>query len=290
MPTVPWIRLYTTFPRHRKTMALRRILGTSDPILGLWCWASENAPDGDLSSFSVEELEVVAGWTGERGNAFKALCDVGFIDVVSDAVSANRFLLHEWADHSGAGISSYLGRRERQRDLMRDRRSGDTEDQREKKKKKKSVSTLLALTSADCAETAEAAPAPPASPTVLTFPCDGSPDHWGLTQELIDGWQKLYPSLDVMQESRGALAWILAQPSRRKTTRGMSKFLVGWLSRAQNSGPRSFPQRQLSPRPWRPSAPVKLGQASGKYAQEAASDPNVSDLIGRLAKEKGEVT
>ena len=147
MPSVPWIRLYTSFPRHRKTMALRRILGTSDPILGLWCWASENAPDGDLSGFTPEELETVSGWIGERGKAFKAICDVGFVDVVSDGVSANRYTLHEWEEHAGAGISSYLTRRERQRDIMRDRRSGSGEDQKEKKKKKKkSVSTLLALT------------------------------------------------------------------------------------------------------------------------------------------------
>ena len=113
----------------------------------------------------------MSGWIGERGKAFKAICDVGFVDVVSDGVSANRYSLHEWEEHAGAGISSYLSRRERQRDLMRDRRSGDPEEEKKKKKKKKSVSTLLALTSAESAEPAGAAPA------LVTFPCSGKPDQ-----------------------------------------------------------------------------------------------------------------
>lgn len=40
----------------------------------------------------------------------------------------------------------------------------------------------------------------------------------------------------MLGECRKALAWIGADASRRKTARGMKRFLVGWLGRAQNSG------------------------------------------------------
>jgi hypothetical protein len=55
MPSVPWIRLYQGWQRHRKTMALPKLLGTVEPILGLWLWAAENAPDGVLSGLSDDE-------------------------------------------------------------------------------------------------------------------------------------------------------------------------------------------------------------------------------------------
>jgi hypothetical protein len=220
MTTVPWIPLYTSWPRHRKTMALRRILGTAEPIIGLWCWAAENAPDGDLSGLPDEDLENVSGWTGERGKAISAMVEVGFIDKVSDNVSANRYVLHEWMDGAGAKVASYLERNRRQREIMRERRSG-SEDQSKKKSKKKSVSVTLALTD---------------EPTLLSFPCDGEPDTWSLVQSMVTKWSSLYPHLDIMAECRKALGWIDANPTERKTHQGMKRFLVGWFGRSQNRG------------------------------------------------------
>ena len=131
-------------------MRLRSLLGTAEPILWLWCWAAENATNGDLSGFSVAEIEDAAGWKGTEGKAFKALCDAGFIDV-SDDVSHNKMTLHEWQDTAGAKISAYLRRKEQQKLLMRARRSGsgsEDPDQREEKEiRDKSNSNLLLLTS-----------------------------------------------------------------------------------------------------------------------------------------------
>jgi hypothetical protein len=124
------------------------LLGTAEPIIALWCWAGENATDGDLSGFSVDEIEDAALWRGERGKAFKAMCDSGFIDVSAD-VSANKVSLHEWGDTTGAKIFAYLHRKERQRDLMRARRSGSGDpDQKEKERdiRDKTDSNQLALT------------------------------------------------------------------------------------------------------------------------------------------------
>lgn len=40
-----------------------------------------------------------------------------------------------------------------------------------------------------------------------------------------------YPSLDVAQELQRARLWLISNPSKRKTVRGMSKFLNGWMGR-----------------------------------------------------------
>lgn len=79
---------------------------------------------------------------------------------------------------------------------------------------------------------------------VLVFPCDGKPPTWDLVESQLAQWRALYPSLDVDAECRKAYAWVLADAANRKTSRGMLRFLVGWLNRNQNrgSGARRQPQ------------------------------------------------
>jgi hypothetical protein len=80
-------------------------------------------------------------------------------------------------------------------------------------------------------------PTPPTSSRpVLVFPIVGERKTWELSQEFLDTLAQRYPTLDVLAESRKALAWIEANPSRRKTAKGMPRFLVNWLNRATDSG------------------------------------------------------
>jgi len=55
-------------------------------------------------------------------------------------------------------------------------------------------------------------------------------------QEEIGRWLELYPAVDVMQELRKMAGWLEANPSRRKTAKGINAFIVGWLSREQDKG------------------------------------------------------
>lgn len=76
---------------------------------------------------------------------------------------------------------------------------------------------------------------------VLDFPTVGASTSWPLTQTQVDEWAQLYPHTDVLAESRKALAWVKASPERRKTAKGMARFLVGWLARTVDSGRRQTP-------------------------------------------------
>ena len=55
-------------------------------------------------------------------------------------------------------------------------------------------------------------------------------------QSDIDKWAGLYPAVDIMQELRKMAGWCDANPSRRKTKRGVKQFIVGWLAREQDKG------------------------------------------------------
>lgn len=75
-----------------------------------------------------------------------------------------------------------------------------------------------------------------AEPEILSFPVTGKERTWVLRETLYRQFCESYEHLPVMDEMRKALAWLVANPQRQKTTRGMGKFLVGWLNRAVDNG------------------------------------------------------
>ena len=60
--------------------------------------------------------------------------------------------------------------------------------------------------------------------------------EYGVKQEAIEKWENLYPAVDVMQELRKMAGWLDANHTRRKTRRGIEKFINGWLAREQDKG------------------------------------------------------
>lgn len=48
-------------------------------------------------------------------------------------------------------------------------------------------------------------------------------------------WERAYPAVDVRQELREMRAWSLANPTKKKTPRGVASFIVKWLSKAQDN-------------------------------------------------------
>lgn len=53
--------------------------------------------------------------------------------------------------------------------------------------------------------------------------------------ESVELWQQLFPACDVKQELRSMKAWSLSSMKKRKTRRGVERFIVGWLDRKQNN-------------------------------------------------------
>lgn len=52
----------------------------------------------------------------------------------------------------------------------------------------------------------------------------------------VQEWSKLYPAVDIKQELRKMKGWLDANPTRRKTRRGVRRFVNNWLSRTQDQG------------------------------------------------------
>ena len=93
---------------------------------------------------------------------------------------------------------------------------------------------------------------------------DGS--DWKPTEALFAEYVRLYPNVDVKQQFNVMRGWCISNPKKRKTRKGITRFVNSWLSREQDKGYR---------RPMNNSEPQKVLTESG-YGQ---------DLLDRLANE-----
>lgn len=57
-----------------------------------------------------------------------------------------------------------------------------------------------------------------------------------VTQSQIDHWSELYPAVDVKQELLKMQGWLESNPAKRKTKRGIERFITAWLCREQDRG------------------------------------------------------
>ena len=91
-----------------------------------------------------------------------------------------------------------------------------------------------------CAETETASAPKPLFPILLN---DGS--LFGFTKDQIAEWEELYPGVDVEQAMRNMQAWCKANPARRKTKKGILRFVTNWLASDQDSGRNKWKQNTV---------------------------------------------
>lgn len=90
--------------------------------------------------------------------------------------------------------------------------------------------------------------------------------EWRPAEALFAEYVRLYPNVDVKQQFNEMRSWCLSNPNKRKTKRGVTRFVNSWLSREQDKGYR------------RPAD-------KGVYQQAQGSSGYGQDLFDRLARE-----
>lgn len=285
-----------TLPNHRKFKRLVQMLDIPAAYVRghlelLWdsCYESGDELLGDAM-----DVELAAGWKGQSGELATALLGCGGAGLPGflELDASGRFIVHDLWDHAPAYV-----RKRRQREVERKqtglkltsqclvtdqsltaerRRNGVTDC-----RTAPFVSTPSPSPSPSPKEEKAVAAAPPPPAAILVFPCVGSgAKEWGLSKDQLVEWQELYPHLDVLANIRKALAHVKADQSRRKTARGMTRFLVAWLTRETDGGRRQ-PQPNLFRAPENGSRPLTPNEV------EVLRNTLVSDLAV-LRKGRGE--
>lgn len=75
----------------------------------------------------------------------------------------------------------------------------------------------------------------PSPPPAISLPLNDGTEY-PISQAMVNDWQTTYGAVNVMQELREMRVWSQANPSRRKTHRGIASFIVRWLSGEQDKG------------------------------------------------------
>lgn len=69
---------------------------------------------------------------------------------------------------------------------------------------------------------------------ILTLPLNDKSEYQ-ISAGAVQEWAELYPAVDVMQQLRNMRGWLMANPERRKTKKGIMRFVTAWLSREQDN-------------------------------------------------------
>ena len=85
-------------------------------------------------------------------------------------------------------------------------------------------------------------------------------------------WQKEYPAVDVIQELKKMAQWSRANPPRRKTRRGIQRFIVNWLNGEASRKPRQPVAHAASHKLFEPEAPKKITKEVGKAGLAALKE------------------
>jgi hypothetical protein len=95
-----WIELHDGSRDHPKIIKLARKLSipkvyTFGYLCSLWTWALRMAPDGDLSGFDKEDIEIGSEWEGKIGAFVDGCISVGLIDEIDDG-----YHIHDWMSYA----------------------------------------------------------------------------------------------------------------------------------------------------------------------------------------------
>jgi hypothetical protein len=136
-----------------------------------------------------------------------------------------------------------------------------------------------------------------AEPIALEFQTTGKVKTWALTEKQAKEFASLYPAVNVILECRRAAAWMDANPQKRKTAKGMLRFLNAWLTKAQDRGggiasKPAGPKKDTRYNPF-PDAkdPTKAEWDAFVKLYYATPEPEIPDVFGhsRATESKPEV-
>ena len=72
-------------------------------------------------------------------------------------------------------------------------------------------------------------------PAFISIPLISGEEH-PIYKHEIEEWVATYPAVDIVQQLRNMRQWCLSNPRKKKTARGIRRFITGWLERKQNRG------------------------------------------------------
>jgi hypothetical protein len=243
-----------------KLMRLKRTLGlTQYQAVGLleclWHFTAHNTPDGGIGRYTDDDIAAVLEWENAAAELIGALIESGWIDRHQDG----SLWVHDWLEHCPTWVKGVAANKiAREKNVCGTKcgtKSPTKSDTKSPTKSTTGVATTLPyLTLPYLTKEEIHLPGPeatglprPENPNaeILTAPlADGT--SWTITQPMLEDWTRSFPGLEVRGQILGAVAWLEANPKKRKTAKGMPRFLTSWLLRTVSRAAKAPPRNDLS--------------------------------------------
>ena len=148
-----WIKVFTSFYSHRKTIRLQRKLGFDALWLPprLWAYCAENQPDGNLADYSPEELARLLGYNKNAKAMVQGMIEAAFLD-------DNPLRIHDWDVHNNYhGVYADRAKKAAQARWKKDEIRGD-QDEKRGEEMSKHCSSIPSSNASSTTKSAGAAP------------------------------------------------------------------------------------------------------------------------------------
>lgn len=214
-----WIKMRLDLQTHPKVV---RILSATKAdkfraiggLHAVWGVFDTHSVDGRLHGYTPDLLDHVIGWTGFSA----AMIAVGWLSFDG----AETLALPEFDEHNGQSAKRRAEDQKRKRDsrkcpeFVRNVSANDEDKIRTREEKRREEKKEVIA--------------------VAMIPLENGSEH-PVTEAEIAEYRTAYPRIDVVSELRKVRAWCMANPSKRKTARGVARFLNSWLDRANKDAP-----------------------------------------------------
>ncbi len=247
MGNVKWIKITTDIFDDEKILLIES-LPEADSIIVIWfkllCLAGKMNNSGvfvmnDKVAYTDKMLATIFRRKESTVRlALETFQGFGMIEIVDDVIT-----IPNWGKHQS--LDQLESKRGYMRDYMRDYREKqkklacktnsktnskanvslldkDIEEDKEKEKK-----DIIAQSSDE--QTSE----PEADVAALVLNDDS---EWRPSESLFAEYVRLYPNVDVKQQFNVMRAWCISNRPKRKTRRGITRFVNSWLAREQDKG------------------------------------------------------
>lgn len=235
---MPWLQLENTFPENRKVKRLAAYLEVEEDkaialLVRLWCSVHRQIPSGELDDWNPADIADASRWEGNVEEFVDALVDAKLL------IPSNRgYRIHDWDEHIGSYRNAqkqkkFRAKKKAEREVTEKRyqtlRTGVTKSNSHRRgeekrgKEKRGDKKLLAPSDRE-----------KSIPIVISIPLIPRDGEFGVVQSDIDEWSRAYPAVDVAQQLHRVRAWCLSNPEKRKTARGIKRFINGWLAKNQD--------------------------------------------------------
>lgn len=230
-----------SFNGNTVTLARGQVLGSAKSI-GEACGVSEDSAYRSLQYFKKEGMISVETKEGKRGYTLITLVNYDeYQRGVKRGVSAeNGAELKPLPDKAFQGCEAEFGAENSEENsaeaLKNNKQINNKNIKRSCAEPSCDDSTLNDALPVEqpVTETKKTDPAP-AEPSVIDLPLNTGKSHQ-VSQEFVSQMESLYPAVNVVQELRAMAGWLLTNPAKRKTSKGVGRFINNWLSRCQDRG------------------------------------------------------